>query len=212
MQVSEKNSITKEAASELDYVIAIDCSGSMTQPDPDRPGKSLFQHAEEWTQGMAAFADEVDDDGITVMTFGGQTVNVTDNVKADAVRKVFADTSPFGGTPTHEVVERIVSMKKSNKLTKNVVAFIITDGRPSNPEAVAKAIAAWTKDANATEHGISFSFIQIGNDPGARAFLQMLDDDLESKYGAKFDCVDTRTLSEADGMTPGQLVWGAMND
>jgi len=216
MQIEAKateNTVTDAQASELDYVVAIDTSGSMGGTDQsDAQKRTLFAVAEEFTTGLARWAETVDDDGITVMTFGGAAVVVEDNVTASSVETIFAKNKPFSSTPTHLAVQRIIDMKRSGQLTKNVVAFIITDGRPNDPEAVAKAIAGWTKDASATEKSISFSFIQIGSDAGASSFLKMLDDDLESKYGAKFDCVDTRSLHETDSMTPGQLVWGAQND
>ena len=205
-------SVTDAQASELDYVIAIDTSGSMAGRDPQRTDLTLFAHAQEWTTGLSRWAETVDDDGITVIPFGGSSINVTDNVTADRVEEVFNSQPPRGSTPTAEAVQKIIDMKLGGQLTKDVVAFIVTDGVPNNQEAVAQAIANWTNHPSATEHGISFSFIQIGDDAGARNFLQMLDDDLESKYGAKFDCVDTRTLAETESMSYGQLVWGAQND
>jgi len=205
-------SITDAQASELDYVIAIDTSGSMAGRDPQRTDLTLFKHAQEWTTGMSRWAETVDDDGITVIAFGGNSIAMTDNVTADSVETVFNSQPPRGSTPTTEAVQKIIDMKLAGTFTKDVVAFIITDGKPNNSEGVAQAIAAWTNHPSATEQGISFSFIQIGNDTAARNFLTMLDDDLESKYGAKFDCVDTRTLAETENMSYGQLVWGAQND
>lgn len=52
---------------------------------------------------------------------------------------------------------------------------------------------------------LSVSFIQIGNDHGAKKFLRSLDDDLRGK-GAKFDIVDTVTSDEMMGMSFANLV------
>ena len=75
---------------------------------------------------------------------------------------------------------------------------------------VSKAIIGETKNIP-DEHALSISFIQVGNDTGAKTFLESLDDDLESS-GAKYDIVDKLTCAELQGMSFNALIESSLND
>jgi len=51
----------------------------------------------------------------------------------------------------------------------------------------------------AKQDELAISFIQVGSDPGARRFLEILDDELV-RAGAPHDICSTVTLEEAEGM------------
>ena len=55
------------------------------------------------------------------------------------------------------------------------------------------------------------SFIQIGNDSGARQFFKALDDQLQD-IGAKFDICDTLTLDEMEDMSLVEVLTNAIED
>ena len=63
--------------------------------------------------------------------------------------------------------------------------LVITDGSPDDGQAVEREIIECTKRLRDDDE-MSISFIQIGEDPGAKKYLKNLDNALESK-GAKFD-------------------------
>ena len=81
-----------------------------------------------------------------------------------------------------------------------------TDGSPSDPNAVKKAIEDIShKVSNDKEFNISF--LTVGRiDSALRAFLTQLDDDLK---GAKYDIVDVKELESVDFVS---AFVGALND
>ena len=85
---------------------------------------------------------------------------------------------------------------------------MITDGEPDDKNAVIREIVSATQRMNRDEE-LSVSFIQIGNDSGARDFLKFLDDGLKS---AKFDIVDALTSDEMYGMNFYDLVAKSVMD
>lgn len=63
--------------------------------------------------------------------------------------------------------------------------MVITDGSPDDGQAVEREIIDCTKRLRDDDE-MSVSFIQIGEDPGAKKYLKNLDNSLEAK-GARFD-------------------------
>lgn len=187
---------------EYDFIIAIDKSGSMSQPGSH--GLSRWKEAQEITLAVATKAAEFDDDGITVIAFA-RTFNLYDNVTAAKVAQVFAENEPIGGTDTAGVLnlvfDRYSQSKRANARTKPVILIVVTDGEPDDQQAVKNAIirfAATLQDngrGDTDEFGILF--LQVGNDPGATKFLR----DLDNNLAAKVDIVATRTADELEGMT-----------
>ena len=206
-QQEQTNVITPAEASEYDFIICIDQSGSMASPSPTMKGKNLWEEAEEFTVGLAHFADKVDDDGLTVITFNSN-VDVVDGVHAADVAKVFKEHTPMGGTATNKALD--AAFKKHFSIGKPSIVFVLTDGQPNDPDAVADSIIEATKKISKNEE-LAIQFIQLGDDKGAAKFLTSLDDDLEAK-GAKFDIVNALPREEAEGYTIEQLLWLAIND
>ncbi len=73
-----------------------------------------------------------------------------------------------------------------------------------------RVIVDATKKMDADEE-IAVSFIQAGDDPGARAFLESLDNDLQGQ-GAKFDIVDTKNEAEMDNLSLEDILVAAVTD
>ena len=90
--------------------------------------------------------------------------------------------------------------------------LVVTDGKPDDQEAVAKAIIEASKQIDKDEE-LAISFIQIGNDKEATEFLKFLDDDLK-KMGAKFDIVDTVSIEdiEDENLTLKEVLLKAITD
>jgi hypothetical protein len=76
------------------------------------------------------------------------------------------------------------------------IILVVTDGQPDNRESVIREIVEATQRIDRDEE-LGISFIQIGNDPDAAAFLKALDGELQD-LGAKFDIVDTITIQEIE--------------
>ena len=197
--------LTAETASEFDFVVCLDASGSMSMPSTRFPGKSRWQEAQETIFGLAAALEQYDTDGIDVVVFSGG-VEVHQGVTSAKVAEIFAARSPRGGTPLAAALGEVVARQKATG--KNTVAIVFTDGEPDDRSSVEKTIV---DAANAIEkdEALTFLFVQIGNDTGAAAFLDYLDDGLTA---AQFDIVDAIPAAVADTMEPLALITKAIND
>lgn len=195
--------LNAETASEYDFVIGLDASGSMASPSTRYLGKTRWQEAQETIFGLASVLGQYDTDGIDLVVFGG-AVEVYEGVTADKVSSIFAARSPRGSTPLAEAIDKIDALNSDGK---KAVAIIFTDGEPDDRQAAENAIV---RAANKLERDEDFTilFVQIGNDAAASRFLAHLDDNLT----AKFDIVDTIQAAEADKMEPLDLINKAIND
>jgi len=195
-----------------DYTLLIDKSGSMAHGDVPN-FKSRWDAVKETTQAIANKLHSLDPDGITLYTFGSNFKRY-DNVTPDAVDRVFNENEPMGSTALHLALQDVADKFKARKAkgeTKNgETVVVVTDGAPDNQQAVANVISNTTKWLEHDKE-LVFTFFQIGQDPGARAFLKRLDDDLQ-REGAKFDIVDTKTFTELEGMTLTEALIAAMDD
>lgn len=204
MSASTTTVLTAETASEYDFVIGLDASGSMASPSTRYPGKTRWQEAQETIFGLASILNQYDTDGIDLVVFGG-VVQVFEGVTPDKVATIFQSRSPRGSTPLAEAITQIDALNADGK---KAVAIIFTDGEPDDRAA---AEAAIVRAANKLERDEDFTilFVQIGDDEGAAKFLAHLDDGLTL---AKFDIVDTISAADADLMEPLDLINKAIND
>ena len=175
----------------FDFQILIDTSGSMGSNDAGKVGTRL-QRAKESVIGLVGELSQVDEDGIDVIFFGGETVTHLPNVKSTADVDAAFNRRASGGTPTADALAK--AFEVAGKSDKPDFIVVITDGEPNNRQAVKDVIV---KQANSqdTDEELTILFIQIGDDPSAASFLADLDDGL---HGAKFDIVDTMTQVKAD--------------
>ena len=175
----------------FDFQILIDTSGSMGSNDAGKVGTRL-QRAKESVIGLVGELSQVDEDGIDVIFFGGETVTHLPNVKSTADVDAAFNRRASGGTPTADALAKAFAL--AGKSDKPDFIVVITDGEPNNRQAVKDVIV---KQANSqdTDEELTILFIQIGDDPSAASFLDDLDDGL---HGAKFDIVDTMTQVKAD--------------
>lgn len=202
--------MTNEELAKRDYAIAIDRSGSMGTPH--KHGKTRFQYAQEQTEALARKCAEFDSDGIDVYFFNN-TVKSFEGVTPEKVSQIFKESGPSGGTATDLVLKEVFDKyfkKKASGSAKPVTLIVITDGEPNDQNAVASAIVAASKKIDVDEE-IAITFIQAGDDPSARRFLESLDNDLQAK-GAKFDIVDTKNESEMDNMSLEDILVAAISD
>lgn len=204
---------TTESLKERDYVLVLDKSGSMVECDTPT-GKSRWEYAQESTLAIATECQKLDPDGITVVPFSGG-FKVYESTTPDKVKEIFKENSPMGGTllapALQAVFDGYLSRKKAGTAKANgELVLVVTDGCPSDEAEVALAIIKFTKQLdNDEEYGISF--IQIGKDSHASAYLKRLDDNLESQ-GAKFDIVDTKTMEELENVGLTEALLAALND
>jgi Mg-chelatase subunit ChlD len=197
--------ISVNEAKEFEHMIIIDHSGSMGNPSTKFEGKNRLEEAQEFTETYARFAEQADEDGITVIPFSTHA-QVFDGVKADKVHEVFTKITPGGSTNLSEALKLAFQKKFATK--KPAIIFVITDGAPDSESAVFAEIKAATLKIE-KDGDIGVQFIQIGDDAHATAFLRKLDDDVP---GAKFDIVNTLSREEAEILTIPQILWRSIND
>ena len=184
-----------------DYGIVVDKSFSM--------GGTRWKEAEKAVEFLAPACTEADTDGITLYFFSSPTkFKRYENLRtAKDVEKMWKREQPDGGTDlSHALLETFKDRSKSKPMT----LLVITDGEPNNKSSVSTNIINETKKIP-DEHALSISFIQVGNDSGAKAFLASLDDDLE-RLGAKYDIVDTLTCDQLKGMSFNALIESSVTD
>lgn len=203
--LTEAQVLTVDQAKEYDFYILVDKSGSMGSPSTKMEGRSLWEEAQEFTEAFARYAEKVDDDGITVITFSSKPT-VYDGVKADKVHEVFTKCQPSGSTNLAAALN--AAFDKKFQCGKKALMVVLTDGVPDSETAVKEAI---TNAANKLERDeeIGIQFVQVGDDAHAAKFLNDLDDNLK---GAKFDIVNSLTREEAEGYSIEQLLYLALND
>lgn len=197
-----------------DYTLILDASGSMGIDD-QQGGKSRWEAAEEGTLAISRKLQQYDEDGITVYTFGSgfkKFENVTDKT----VNRIFKEVEPNGGTNLAGVLEAALGdyfNRKAQGKTKadGEIIVCVTDGEPNCTTSAKQVIAKYTQKMDRDEE-LGISFLQIGNDDRAKAFLTSLDDDLVPKFGAKFDIVDALTMDEVGNRTISEVLLAAIND
>ena len=101
--------------SEYDFVVAIDTSGSMAEPNKAGSSTTRWEAVQETAMTFIRDVQQIDQDGLGLVLFGRQ-VESFDNVTADKAREVFATHSPRGSTPLAEALDAAFALAgKSDK-------------------------------------------------------------------------------------------------
>ncbi|KAG8685005.1 hypothetical protein FRC08_013347 [Ceratobasidium sp. 394] len=208
-----------ELLKEYDTVFLIDDSGSMAG--------SLWREAGKALEGVARVAAQYDDDGIDIH-FLNCKESMHGVTSEDQVRELFTRIQPRGQTPTGSRLDSLLrpyvsSIEQAYQQTsstdpsvtgiKPANFIVITDGAPSDePEDVLVDIARRLDRGNFPLSQLGVQFVQIGNDPEARAALEELDDDISGKYGVR-DIVDTTPYTQGglNGETLIKILLGGIN-
>lgn len=178
-----------------DYTLILDKSGSMSLKEGNQ---TRWQMAQESTLAIARKCEQLDPDGITVYTFSSRFKRY-ENVTASKVEQIFVENDPMGTTNLADVLrdatQNFFKRKAAGQMTKEgETILVVTDGEPDNQRAVIEVIIQTTQQMERDEE-LAISFVQVGTDAGASAFLKALDDQLQ-EVGAKFDICDTITMDD----------------
>ena len=197
-----------------DYTLILDKSGSMSLLDS---GASLsrWQVAQESILAIARKCEQLDPDGITVYTFSTRFKRY-DNVTASKVEQIFLENDPMGTTNLAAVLQdataQFLKRKAAGELGDKVgeTILVITDGEPDSQRDVIQVILDVSQKLDRDEE-LAISFIQVGQDAGARKFLKALDDQLQD-VGAKFDICDTITMDDLAETSLIEVLMAAVED
>jgi uncharacterized protein YegL len=204
----------QEKLKNRDYVVLIDKSGSMSENDV-KGFKSRWHAAQESTLAVARQLQELDPDGITVGLFSNKT-KIYENTTPDKVAQIFKENSPGGSTDLATALQTVFdgynARKKAGQTKANgEMLIVVTDGVPDDGTAAAKAIVNFGNSLANADEEYGISFIQVGKDVSASAYLKKLDDDLTSQ-GAKHDIVDTKTMDDVADMPLTDILVAALTD
>lgn len=196
-----------------DYTLIIDRSGSMSKADQPG-GLTRWDAVQESVLALARKCEQFDPDGLTVYLFSSRFKRF-DNVTSDKVEDIFLENEPMGRTNLaivlQDAVRNFLDRKRSGSGEKEgETLLVIMDGEPDDKRAVVEIIVDTTKQLDRDEE-LAISFIQIGDDSGARQFFKALDDQLQD-IGAKFDICDTLTLDEMEEMSLVEVLTNAIED
>jgi uncharacterized protein YegL len=191
---------TTDQLKNLDVQILIDHSGSMGEPSTRFAGKTKYEELREDVGAISREMAKFDDDGLTLITFSS-SARVTDGVKPDDVARVFSEHGPRGSTNLAAALQ--LAVDKATASSKPNVVLVFTDGSPDDQKAAADVVEAAGKKLGRPR--IGFAFIQVGNDGGAAAFLDHLDNELS------VDVTATIRAADAEGLSCPQIVWLAQN-
>jgi Mg-chelatase subunit ChlD len=193
--------------SEYDFIVVIDKSGSMGDPIKRGSDRSRWAAMQESVGVFVRDIQALDDDGIDIVLFGGQSIQAYEGVTAAKLADVWAENNPRGGTPLAEALQKAFAL--AGKSAKKDFVLVFTDGVPDDASAAAKVLKDQANKQE-TDDACTVLFVQIGDNAEATVYLRGLDDNLK---GAKFDIVDAKTMDEADKFaTTAELVLAAIND
>jgi|JI9StandDraft_2_1071091.scaffolds.fasta_scaffold00108_29 uncharacterized protein YegL len=194
-----------------DIAILLDRSGSMVIEDCPN-GKSRWDYARENVEAVAARANKLDSDGITVVVFGSK-VKVYENTTPAKIQDIYDEVEPIGNTATDAALEALLTAEwfqgRKSGTRKPMIIIVFTDGKPSDQDALEKVIVNAANNIERDED-LGISFVQVGYDKATSEFLAYLDDNLTDK--TKFDIVDTKTMEELEEIGVIGLFNAALDD
>ncbi|KAL7937537.1 hypothetical protein V8C35DRAFT_182897 [Trichoderma chlorosporum] len=202
----------------FDTVFIIDDSGSMS-------GKP-WREVADVLRSITPICTSHDSDGIDLYFLNYKSDNPAPPGKAkhgfynitspNQITEIFRRVSPTGqtymGMALRSILAPYVETLKFAAQTSGDVAQVkpvniiaITDGEPTDePEPVIVTCAGDLDELKAPAHQVGIQFFQVGNQPGAAAALQRLDDAI--KEGSKVrDIVDTVSWDANTSRRPGVL-------
>lgn len=192
--------------------LLFDRSGSMSGPVSKKKfGITRWREQKEAAGAISSAIDHIDPDGATVVFFN-DGISTYDGLKSEEVMELFTDLKPEGLTNLYEALAwTFNNIKRHVKKDGSYKSLIIctTDGEPymgngaddNEKNRVATLISNFTREMKGlgmTDDQVGVSLIQIGDDKKATTYLEFLDNNLTTKYGAVFDIVDTIKFSDVE--------------
>jgi uncharacterized protein YegL len=185
------------ALSRFDTVFLIDDSGSMC--------------GSNWTQTLNALKTLVpicakhDTNGVDIH-FLNSPHHGTNITKPAQLLSLFERTRPSGATPTGKRLEALLTAyialyRRSRGEVKPLNVICITDGEPSDPRRLERAIVDCARQLDklgADDRQVGVQFFQVGTDEAATEALEELDNALVEEWGVR-DMVDTVSWKAMNG-------------
>lgn len=197
-----------------DIIIFGDDSGSMATEEPKEDNMTRWDILKQVVKTIGFWSSLMDVDGVVVRFINSmQEGNGISN--SAEIDNIFRVVRPSGGTPLGEQLDAkiirkiIVPLIQSQEISRPVLILNITDGTPSNSNAVKQTILNCRNFCAQTKYGenaVAFSFAQIGSDRAATTYLGQLDTD--PQVGHLIDCTSEFSIEKEEcgaGFT--EAVW-----
>jgi hypothetical protein len=205
--VKEHREIEQRVASELkreglarQYVLLIDKSTSMSRPDPD--GGTRWIATENATRDLINAMFEYDmDHKVPVYLFGNKIETIGELTSADQVMRLFKEHAPDGtstnlaGALDAAMRDHLGKSRNNYDVVPGTTIVVLTDGEPDSQSAVEEILKYYVNPKNnyvKDDKELAISFIQIGDNKDATAFLDRIDNDGFTFDGKKLDVCDTK--------------------
>lgn len=180
----------------MDFLNSIFASFAPPQPKPQTGPCTRWEKAVTAVNSISKTVAKVDSDGVDVYCFPGADGDVDKymQIKQAQTVKDFVTAQDPGGDcnmsgaltlALDDAFERGFDEKPCSVL-------VVTAGQPEDKDAVVELLQARAANLENPE-ALTLTFVQVGQDPGARDFLQFLENDMEltSGGGEPLDIVDT---------------------
>lgn len=175
------------------FIIALDVSGSMQAQDTPS-GQSRLAYTMETLKVFVREAAKWDPDGVSFYSFNNRLEQHPDVTSVEQIDAMLAVLKPGGGTST-EVAITAAYQEHKKKGSEQTFLILFTDGEPSDPEAVKKAVVDITNQVK-DEKEFRISILTVGHrSPQLDKWLDDLDDHLDA---AKYDIIDIEKLEDVN--------------
>lgn len=186
-----------------DTVIIVDRSLSMKEKDCPRAdfyGDKKISRWEWCQQQMANLANRAAsfyNNKVRLVLFS-DSAKTFDGAYLGNIPSLLKSVRPYGGTQTAQVLQRELSnyfarRHASPESVKPLVVVIITDGKPSNMQALKETVIDATHRMRYADE-ISITYLTIGNEENSVAVANELDNGMVAQ-GALYDIVQTRDFT-----------------
>lgn len=187
----------------FDTVLYLDDSGSMSFEE----GGSRIDDLKLIVSRVSQAASLFDDDGIEVRFMNSRIEGHGIRNEADAMRLIsqvkFSGLTPLGTALDQKVLQPLLlGPARSNQLRKPLLVIAVTDGAPGGEarDTLIRVIKGARDQLSRSRYGedaLSVQLAMVGNDMGARKFLEEIDKD--PSVGGLVDCTGNFE-QEADDM------------
>ncbi|MFK7824327.1 MAG: hypothetical protein AB8G05_09230 [Oligoflexales bacterium] len=189
------------------YVLLIDKSFSMTISDQNGGTRG-----DRWGSAEQMVTDLLDtifefaiDKKLPTYLFGSNAESIGELTNKMEVLQLFHDHTPEGSTNLSDTLDLALEdtfEKTKDKLKEfpGMTVIVITDGQPDSEANVKNVLLKFADPVNDyidKNEDLAISFIQIGDDQGAKAFLDEMDKGFEFN-GEVVKICDTKTIEEVN--------------
>lgn len=176
-------------------IFVFDVSLSMRAKDTPLENANRLDYSKERAIALVNQAVKYDPDGVDVGIFG-KGARWVGKCTAENAGDLIGPLQPTDGqTDTHKAIQLAYDLHVE-KGHKQTFLFLVTDGEPSDRDAVRKTIAGIAEKLR-DEHEFAIGLLTVGQiEPSLQSFLTELDDTLKAKH----DIVDVTALEDAEDL------------